>query len=143
MVEAEKDLQTEEKYYIDFKDAKSKGRALGSLMAARRCPSCQEALQKEALPNLEPGVHLKRIVDCCSKEPDYIVASMPLMEAVFRLLLAFGNHPMTLKEIHEALSERWTVSGFPKYLPIEMLEHVLKHDHYYGISQFSNEQDEG
>ena len=28
MVEAEKDLQTEEKYYIDFKDAKSKGRAL-------------------------------------------------------------------------------------------------------------------
>lgn len=35
----------------------------------------------------------------CSKQPDYIHDDLPLIDAVFRVLLAGGNKPMTSKEL--------------------------------------------
>ncbi len=38
----------------------------------------------------------------CSKQPDYIRDSLPLIDAVFRVLLARGNQPMTPRELGSA-----------------------------------------
>lgn len=35
----------------------------------------------------------------CSKQPDYITDSLPLVDAVFRVFLARGNEPLTAKEL--------------------------------------------
>ncbi len=144
MIQAEKNeqgVQTEAKYFIDIEAMEAKGRSMSVMLASRRCPSCQISLSKEELLTIQPDIHLERLVECCSKKPDYIFSTMPLMEATFRLLLAVGNRAMTLQEIHEALAERWRAAGFPKYLPLGMLERMLNHDDYYGIFRVATEKE--
>ncbi|MBI4298461.1 MAG: hypothetical protein HY666_01695 [Chloroflexi bacterium] len=142
MVDAAKEVKAEASYFIDMNRMEAEGHSMGAMLASRRCKSCKKILLQNASPIADSKVHLKRIAECCSQESDYISANMPLLEAVFRIFLASGNRPMSLKEIHNSLSERWTVSGFPKYLPIVMLERMLDRDDFYGISRLSDDQKE-
>ncbi len=43
----------------------------------------------------------------CAKLPQYVTPGMPLLEVVFRGLMANGNEPMTFEKILEYLRESW------------------------------------
>lgn len=43
---------------------------------------------------------------CCSKKPGYISETTPIVDAVFRTLLANGNKPMSVKELHAVVGRR-------------------------------------
>lgn len=43
---------------------------------------------------------------CCSQKPGYIGETTPIVDAVFRTLLANGNKPMSVRELHAALDRR-------------------------------------
>ncbi|MGC8786371.1 MAG: hypothetical protein ACP5Q1_02980 [Anaerolineae bacterium] len=46
------------------------------------------------------------IRSCCSLKPDYITQEQPLIESIFRILLANGNKPLSILEIHERVDKQ-------------------------------------
>lgn len=69
----------------------------------------------------------------CSQQRDYITGQQPLLEMVFRLLLARGNTPMTAAQIHQELSEWSYALNGPARTSVEALERAIRADNFYGI----------
>lgn len=78
---------------------------------------------------------LKTIRDHCSKAKTYINRDMPTLEAVFRCYLANDNQPMTLEQVRDYLLD-WCPGGGCQWLllPMESLERLVRHDHFYGLT---------
>lgn len=70
----------------------------------------------------------------CGKARSYITRDMPTLEAVFRILLARSNEPMTLEQVREELAE-WCPGGGCQWLllPPETLERLVRNDTSYGL----------
>ncbi|MBI2872303.1 MAG: hypothetical protein HYY00_03835 [Chloroflexi bacterium] len=83
--------------------------------------------------------HRERIVECCSLRDDYIMPNMPLLEAVFRIILA-KNEPVGLQEVHRSLMERWASRDLPRSVSEETLHRILRRDAFYGIQEIVPER---
>lgn len=66
-------------------------------------------------------------------DPDFIRSDMPIQEIVFRTLLAGGNKPILLTDLHYELTERWATPIRPIVISQERLLRVLDTDTYYGF----------
>ncbi len=116
--------EREERWFIDFREEGR--RSIIPLIASCLCP--KHAGVKEA------SEMVNKIKECCSKKQGFITGRMPIMECVFRLLLACGNEPLSLKEIGERLSE---LRGDTYRTSPEILSRLLESDHYYGIRKLN------
>lgn len=96
------------------------------------CPACRKRLRVDEGEASEADV-LATIKDCCSKTPEFITGELPILESIFRLLLANGNKPMDLEEIGSQLSERR--GGDATRTSVEVLSRILESDRYYGLRQ--------
>ena len=76
---------------------------------------------------------LTTIRDCCSKPADFIADGLPIVESIFRLLLANGNQPLYLEELGNRLNE--LRGGDPYRTSPEILSRLLKNDRYYGLRE--------
>ena len=111
------------------------GRSLQLLLLQRRCASCWGNLMQE--PNggrdLIAFRHLSKIASHCSKTADFINSDMPLAEAIFRVLLANANKPMTVQQVYESLNERWVDPVNPRIPDMEGIYRIMSHDTFYGL----------
>ncbi len=122
-------------WFIDTQWYEKNNRSLLDLAQSSLCLKCVEKLGKKRKKTALSEV-LVAIKDCCSKLPDFVTARMPIMESVFRILLANGNRPMTVEDIGRELSERRggdNYAGSP-----QMLTRLLYNDHWYGFKQESS-----
>ena len=86
------------RYFIDEGMAEARHRSLPLMIASRRCYTCQQGdVESPALSDLQPFID--RIVEHCALTSDYLLPDTPLKEAIFRVILAGGNKPMTAEEI--------------------------------------------
>ena len=122
-------------FKVDSDRLAAQGRSLQLLLLHRRCASCWGTLVQEPAQGLkiEAAKHLEQIAHHCSATPDFIHPALPIMEAVFRVLLSNGNEPMTLESIYETLWERWSDSTNPRTPTPEKLYRLLTSDTFYGI----------
>jgi len=73
------------------------------------------------------------IRDCCSRNPGFITPELPILESIFRLLLANGNQALDLEELGKQLSERR--GGYTYCTSAEILSRLLGNEQYYGLRQ--------
>ena len=59
---------------------------------------------------------------------------MPLLEMVFRLLLANGNQPLGLDQIQEQL-QKYLGDTSVKDISLPRLKRIIDNDRYYGLKQ--------
>lgn len=87
---------------------------------------------------------LRTIGEHCARMKTYIHRDMPTLEAVFRILLATGNEPMTVEEIRERLVE-WCPGGGCQWLlmPMETMERLMQGDRTYGLRAVEASQEAG
>jgi len=123
------------RFAIDPDRLAASGRSLQLLLLHRRCASCWGTIIQEPAQGLaiEVDEHLERIVNHCSLSPEFIRSEMPVMEAVFRVLLSNDREPMTVEAIYEALRERWSNPTNPRTPPPDKLYRMLMVDTFYGI----------
>jgi len=131
-------------FKVDPERLAAQGRSLQLLLLHRRCASCWGTLIQEPAQGLkiEAAKHLEQIAHHCSAAPDFIHPELPVMEAVFRILLSNGNEPMTLESIYETLQERWSDSTNPRTPPPEKFYRLLSGDTFYGITQVPQVKEE-
>ena len=78
---------------------------------------------------------IREVAKGSKNDPEYIRSDMPLQEIVFRTLLAGGNKPISLFDLHEELTEKWATPIRPIVITEERLLRVLDTDSYYGFAR--------
>jgi hypothetical protein len=137
-------------YYADPSWFADNGLSFEEVVRGRMCDACRGKLGQEVeerTPVFDKGtgrMHfevqkatyggdpLKVIREHCGRAKNYIHRDMPTLEAIFRILLANGNQPMTLDQIREQLAE-WCPGGGCQWLllPQEMVERLVRNDRHY------------
>ena len=121
-------------YYISFDRLDHLNRSAITLLAARRSPMSPSMLQEDQELN-DPQELLEEIARYSAEEEDFIDSSMPIQEIAFRTLLARGNEPMLLSDLHHELTERWATPIRPISISQKHLERILDNDDYYGFAR--------
>ena len=81
----------EERWFIDLDWYQSSRRSFSALAQRCLCDKCRKNLKTDG-GEIPADKLLATIKDCCSKQPDFIVSELPILESVFRILLK-GNCP--------------------------------------------------
>lgn len=110
------DLNT--KFHIDFSWWEKQNRDIRIYLRESLCPDCKAAYL--AMPDdrevdwVDPETAevtrvdslWQRLRTCCSRKPGYITDSTPVIESIFLTLLANGNKPLSVLELHKRIDKR-------------------------------------
>jgi hypothetical protein len=116
------------RYFIDLDWYQQQERSFATLATSRLCPTSRKKEKTKSEAAL-----LRTIKQCCSKRDGYITPNMPLLEMVFRLLLANGNEPLELGQMQEQLQKWLGDTNNSRDLSIPKLKRILDNDRYYGL----------
>ena len=78
---------------------------------------------------------IREIAQNYKNDPNFIRSDMPMQEIIFRTLLARGNRPMSLLDLHYELTERWATPIRPIVITEKRLLRILDSDTYYGFAR--------
>ena len=118
------------RYYVDI-DAEQ-GSSVSLLISDRRNYLTQQHDTIEEAASADPELLIDQIAGQ-SEEADYLLPDTPLKEAVFRVILASHNEPMSADEISADLRRRWTMSAYPRNLSPSVVERLLQNMESYSI----------
>jgi hypothetical protein len=116
------------RYFIDLDWYQQQERSFATLAASRLCPTSRKKEKTKSEAAL-----LRTIKQCCSKRDGFITPNMPLLEMVFRLLLANGNQPLELGQMQEQLQKWLSDTSNAPDLSVAKLKRILDNDRYYGL----------
>ena len=151
----EPDAESDERYLIDIDWYEHHNLSFNDVAQARMCPQCLARLGEETeekypvadkktrrvtyeVRRVKYGSRPLAIIrDCCSRRSGFINPDMPVLEAVFRIMLANANQPMPLEHVRDQLRE-WCPTGRCQWLlvPIDTLRRVVERDHHYGLQRY-------
>ena len=121
-------------YHISFDLLEELNRSAISLLAGRRSPMSPSLLVEDQTLNSIQEL-LDEIAEFAPQDEDFINSNMPIQEIVFRTMLARGNKPILLSELHHEITERWATPVRPINVSLKNLKRVLDSDNYYGFAQ--------
>lgn len=123
--------QLKSRWAIDMDWFERNNRSFKVLAQSSLCHKCSQRL-KSNTKDMPTSEIMSLIKKCCSKTPDYLNSRLPILESVFKLLLAGGNQPLELEKIVKQLSER----GVGIYrISTTVLYNLMNNDQYYGLNQ--------
>ncbi len=126
--------QVRPRWFIDLAWYQPNKRSFCTLAQNCLCPECRQRLRVEE-GKVSAVDLLATIKDCCSKTPGFITGKLPILESIFRVLLANGNQPLDLEELGKQLS-KWR-GGDTYRTSAEILSRLLKNDQHYGLRQIA------
>ena len=56
---------------------------------------------------------------------DFLLPDTPLKEALFRVILANENKPMTAEEVSKVLEGKWSLSPYPRDISPQVIDRLL------------------
>jgi hypothetical protein len=134
MNEVEK-IVTDKLYKINIEEFESSGSSFSYAIYNRM----SEEGKNEA-SNLFEGIPIdislanklmKIISDICSKNDEYILPGTTVSEAIFRILVANQNEPLSVLDIHSRLASAWASVIYLKNLSEDVVTRVLEGPNKY------------
>ena len=129
---------SEKLYNIKVEDFESKGYSFSYSLYNRM----SEEGKNEA-DNLFDGIptdislaseFMKIISEKCSKNDQYVLPGTAISEAIFRILIANQNQPMSILDIHSQLANLWSSVIYLKNLSETVVIRIMEGDNQYGFS---------
>lgn len=117
------------KYRIDEAWFKQHGRSLESMIELRA--GDVDGGDKSAKKKRKGPVTMADL----SKLEGFVTAELPLLEAVFRLILIHENKPMDAEQISQGLQERGIGIRDARVVKPQILARMLDGDFHYGIKR--------
>jgi hypothetical protein len=124
------DEQAAGRWFIDLDWLERNNRSFAVLARSCLCHACHQRFWGGGEAISAAGI-ISSVKGCCSQSPEFITGRLPVLESVFRLLLANGNQPLGLAELEKRLAERR--GDAPHRTPTESLVRLLENDSYYGL----------
>lgn len=120
------------RYYVDM--GGEGGSSVSLLISDRRDFLSQQHDTLEEAASADPALLIDQIAGQSAGTPDYLLPDTPLKEAVFRVLLANSNEPMSAAQVSEELKKRWTMSAYPRDLSPSVMERLLQSMASYSVA---------
>lgn len=120
------------RWFIDLAWYQQNNRSFPTLASEYLCDKCRKQWSSKR-KEIQAANLIATIKGCCASEPQFITHKLPILESIFRFLIANGNQPMDLEELSKQLSERR--GGDTYHTSMEILSHLLKNEGYYGLRQ--------
>ena len=120
-------------YHVSLARLDQLNRSAVHLIASRlteACPSFDRPVHELAVSEL-----IREIREFHADSDEFIRFDMPIKEIVFRTLLARGNEPIALSDLHHELTGRWSNALRPISIEESLLRRVLETDTYYGFAE--------
>jgi hypothetical protein len=125
------DTQTDvRRFTVDFDAMEAAGKSPEFVVRSRMCADAQK---KADAGSKQLKDYLKLISAECGGKADFIGPATPLSEAVFRLILAANNRPLSIREVQDGLTEAWASVIYMKDLSEELLTRLLDGPNSYFI----------
>lgn len=81
------------------------------------------------------GGAMKIVSKICVNQSDYILPSTTISEAIFRILIANENVPMSVLDLHSRLAQSWASVIYLKNLSEDVVFKVLEGPNNYGFGR--------
>jgi len=105
------------KFHIDLNWWQRQNKDIRVFLQDILCEECRAGLDlnhEQTVDMIDPDTAEVQRVDamweairaCCSLKPGYITIDTPLLESIFRVFLANGNKPLSVRELHERLNKK-------------------------------------
>ncbi len=121
------------RYYVEVEASEASSVSL--LISDRRDFMSQQHDTIDEAASADPLVMIDQIADQSAGTPDYLLPDTPLKEAVFRVLLAKRNEPMSASDVSEELKQWWTMSTYPRDLSPSVIGRLLENMNSYSIAR--------
>ncbi len=129
-------------FVISEEHAAQIGAALPLMIANRLGYMDRQTLEEEPTADSDIRPYIDLIVSSSSHDADYLLPDTPLKEALFRIILANGNRPMSADRISQILTERWAMSAYPRNLSPHVINRLLENSANYCIVPLPEQADE-
>ncbi len=124
------------RYTVEPALIESQGRSVAVVVVDRLCDAALAKLKTPDAWRTLSFLQMRRLArESCAKRDDYLSASQPVLETIFRMLLVSPSGTMALGDIHETLVRLWTTSPSPRHIGIDALRRVLDHAGHFGIGE--------
>jgi hypothetical protein len=105
------------------------------LISDRRDFMSQQHDTLEDAASADPTVMIDQIADQSAGTADFLLPDTPLKEAVFRILLAGRNEPMSAADVSDQLKQRWAMSTYPRDLSPPVIGRLLENMSAYSVGR--------
>ena len=119
-------------WFVDLSWLEQHNRSFLTLAKGALCPQCRKRLQEGEIAATDL---ISNIGNCCSKTPEFIPDSLPVLESIFRIFLSNGNKPLGLEGLGDKLKELHDGSAYRT--SVEMLPRLLNSGQFYGLRPMS------
>ncbi|MGI6367679.1 MAG: hypothetical protein ACOX2L_04850 [Anaerolineae bacterium] len=106
------------RFHIDLSWWVEQGRDIRVYLADLLCDECAGTLTQLSADQMIDSVNPQTgevhqvdplwdsLISCCSHKPEYLSDDIPIVDGVFRILVANGNRALSVRELHERLGKR-------------------------------------
>ena len=122
------------RYQVSTSLANEQNRSLPALLTSRLDYVTQGGVDQNPSADSDIAPILDLLANVSSTKDDYLLPDTPLKEAIFRVILANKNKPMSANEISEQLSNRWSESTNSRNISANVIERLLTNSQTYCIS---------
>jgi len=122
------------RYQVSTSLANEQNRSLPTLLTSRLDYVTQGGVDQNPSADSDIAPILDLLANVSSTKDDYLLPDTPLKEAIFRVILANKNKPMSANEISEQLSNRWSESTNSRNISANVIEKLLTNSQTYCIS---------
>ena len=134
MNEVEKNV-TDKLYKINIEEFESRGSSFSYAIYNRMSEEGKNEASTlfEGIPiDISLANKLMKIIsDICSKNDEYILPGTTVSEAIFRILVANQNEPLSVLDIHSRLASAWSSVIYLKNLSEDVVTRVLEGPNKY------------
>ncbi len=135
---SQSESDSQQKYFIDLEWYQGNNRSFDVLVQNRMCSTSfkgwsiseDKSSNSPATPRGTDAI--AEIEQCCSRKPEFTNPNLAVMEILFRILLAAGNQPLSIRELESRLNE-WIGGWDGRVINENVLKRLLEGDHFYGI----------
>ncbi|MSQ32455.1 MAG: hypothetical protein EXR59_04365 [Dehalococcoidia bacterium] len=124
------------RYFIDIKALEENGRSFSSLLSDCACEEHAKSLKQEAVPARKGQAKqspMAIIESCCSTKHGYLSSTTPTLEAIFKVLVAHQDVPMTADDISGELITYGVGSSGQRDISPRVLTRLMDNDDSYGF----------
>ncbi len=125
------------RYFIDIKALEESGRSFNSLLADCACDEHAKSFKQETTPARKgqtKGSPMSIIESCCSTKHGYMSPTTPTLEAIFKVLVAHQNTPMSAEDVSAELITYGVGSSGQRDISPRVLTRLMDNDDFYGFA---------
>ncbi len=142
--QTEKVEETGPRYFVDIKALEDNSRSFSSLLSDCACDEHIKVFKQDSSAAPKKGATKQSpmaiVESCCSTKHGYMSPTTPTLEAIFKVLVAHQNVPMSAEDVSSELITYGVGSSGQRDISPRVLTRLMDNDDFYGFAMEPTEE---